>query len=463
MKTCLIVLVFLLPALALKKLSEHYFSDPRDGTSLSTDIDTRSVVYVSRLPGVDCTGTRDSSAALNRLLDARLGGNINGKYVIVPSVCQLRADHQVTVFGQSYFVMDGEGRPGGSIFGCNGSSGPVLLISRSGHAEFRGLEVYTKGVGCKSSFTQSILVSNGAAGGVTATDLKFVNMNIHPSSGGVVVRNYIGIEFGINGEQNGEDMRISDSSIACSNSPNSYGVDIEGDNSDDDEVYHNIVSGCFQDIRVFAGGARIVNNKFGGGGNFARFGAGGSTIWVRLCAPPLVILGNEAAEDSGQFINSNNDRGGFGCQMLILGNQWTLAGGGSIDPNVYPVNLNSGGADNQVVIGNSFNAGGATTKPIIGSDRRNPTGPLGSLVEFGNEVLHDPGGILNAHTPPFAQGTLSFSKPVEGTNSLQLLLSLQKPSSSSASCTPGHIWADANFVYVCTQSNTIKRAALSSF
>ena len=462
MKTCLVIFA-LLPVLAQNKLAEASSATLADGASLSTAIDTGLVVDVSSVPGVDCTGTRDSSLALNHLFDARLGGNINGKYVVIPSLCRLRADHQVTVFGQSYFVVDGEGRPGGSIFGCNGSTGPLLLILRSGHGEIRGLEVYTKGVGCRSGFTQSILVSNGGAGGVAATDLKFVNMNIHPSSGGVVVTNYIGIGFGINGEQNAEDMRISDSSIACSNSPNSYGVDIEGGNSDDDEIYHNIITGCFQNVRVFAGGARIVNNKFSGGGNFAQFGAGGSTIWVRNCAPPLLILGNEAAEGSGQFINSNNDRGGFGCQMLILGNQWTLAGGGSIDPNVYPVNLNSGGADNQVVIGNSFNAAGATSKPIIGSDRRAPSGPLGSLVEFGNEVLHDPGGILNTHTPPFAQGTLSFSKSVDGTNSIQPLLSLQTPSSSSASCTAGQIWADANFVYVCTKSNTIKRAVLFSF
>jgi len=462
MKTWLIFFALSLATLAQRNFGEVSVSS-NDGASLNADLNKRSVVNVSYVPAVDCTGTRDSSAALNHLFDARLGGNINGKYVIIPSLCQLRADHQVTVFGQSHFVMDGQGRPGGSIFGCNGSTGALLLISRSGHAEIRGLEVYTKGVACRSSFTHSILVSNGGAGGVTTTDLKFVNMSIHPSSGGIAVTNYVGIGFGINGEQNAEDMRISDSTIACSNSPNSYGVDIEGGNSDDDEIYHNIITGCFQNVRVLAGGARIVNNKFSGGGNFERFGAGGSTIWVRGCAPPLLILGNEAAEGSGQFINSNNDRGGFGCQMLILGNQWTLAGGGSIDPNVYPVNLNSGGADNQVVIGNSFNAGGATSKPIIGSDRRAPSGPLGSLVEFGNEVLHDTGGILNAHTPPFAQGTLSFGKSVEGASSIQTLFSLQTPSSSSTSCTAGQIWADANFVYVCTKSNTIKRAALSSF
>ncbi len=37
------------------------------------------------------------------------------------------------------------------------------------------------------------------------------------------------------------------------------------------------------------------------------------------------------------------------------------------------------------------------------------------------------------------------------------------PANSSATCTPGQLWADANYVYSCTATNTIKRAALSSF
>ena len=37
------------------------------------------------------------------------------------------------------------------------------------------------------------------------------------------------------------------------------------------------------------------------------------------------------------------------------------------------------------------------------------------------------------------------------------------PANSSAACSPGQLWADATYVYVCTATNTIKRAALSSF
>ena len=40
---------------------------------------------------------------------------------------------------------------------------------------------------------------------------------------------------------------------------------------------------------------------------------------------------------------------------------------------------------------------------------------------------------------------------------------LSTPASSSASCSPGDFTDDANFHYVCTATNTWKRAALSSF
>jgi hypothetical protein len=79
-----------------------------DGIPLSSSFQRESFINVSRIPGVDCTGTGDSSAALNHLFDARQGGNIDGKHVIIPSLCKLRVDHQVIVFGQSNFVMDGE-------------------------------------------------------------------------------------------------------------------------------------------------------------------------------------------------------------------------------------------------------------------------------------------------------------------------------------------------------------------
>jgi len=48
------------------------------------------------------------------------------------------------------------------------------------------------------------------------------------------------------------------------------------------------------------------------------------------------------------------------------------------------------------------------------------------------------------------------------TVALQLLVQ-STPANSSAACAPGAIWSDANYIYVCVTSGTIKRAALSAF
>jgi hypothetical protein len=42
-------------------------------------------------------------------------------------------------------------------------------------------------------------------------------------------------------------------------------------------------------------------------------------------------------------------------------------------------------------------------------------------------------------------------------------IKLRTPASSSANCIAGDIWADSNYIYVCTATNKIKRSALGSF
>jgi len=43
------------------------------------------------------------------------------------------------------------------------------------------------------------------------------------------------------------------------------------------------------------------------------------------------------------------------------------------------------------------------------------------------------------------------------------LSTLHTPTSSSEACNQGEWFADANYIYICTATNTIKRVALSSF
>jgi hypothetical protein len=98
-----------------------------DGSGFSSQpkpaIDVRDTV------GIDCTGNTDSSTALNAIL-----ANISQSELDIPATCQLRADSQIVIQGQTGWKIKGLGdRPGvlgfggPSIFGCNGSAGASAL------------------------------------------------------------------------------------------------------------------------------------------------------------------------------------------------------------------------------------------------------------------------------------------------------------------------------------------------
>jgi hypothetical protein len=83
------------------------------------------------------------------------------------------------------------------------------------------------------------------------------------------------------------------------------------------------------------------------------------------------------------------------------------------------------------------------TSPAIVTANAVITNPQGS-----QQVTQPPGTVLGVN---FLQATSTLGAPIS------------TPSSSSATCIAGQLWSDANFVYICTATNTIKRAALASF
>lgn len=56
---------------------------------------------------------------------------------------------------------------------------------------------------------------------------------------------------------------------------------------------------------------------------------------------------------------------------------------------------------------------------------------------------------------------LASSATLTGTQGL--VIALSTPSSSSAACVTGAIWADSQYVYVCIATNSIRRSALATF
>ena len=123
----------------------------------------------------------------------------------------------------------------------------------------------------------------------------------------------------------------------------------------------------------------------------------------------------------------------------------------------------------------TFSGGGTITNGLTvsgGTTLNNATTILGMMTitnpSFSNNVLFDCSNTSNSNAFVFRVGqtgtTLTpLSLTVNGCVVLKLTQALATPASSSATGNQGQIEWDANYVYVCTATNTWKRAALTTF
>jgi hypothetical protein len=345
---------------------------------------TKPVLDVRDISGVDCTGATDSSTGLNTFFASLSGLTVE----FPPGVpCKIRANNQIVIQGQTGFKITGDGSTpynnGPEIFGCGTSNtGAVLYINRSSLWKLEGFDIEAQGPSCTSTFTQSLQVDNTGSSGYTATDTLIDRMSFSSSWSGTAIANYIGINH--TSSPNGESFRVRDSLIQCQNSSGSYGINLAGPNQDNAELLHNTINDCFQAIRLTGGNARIANNLMGGDGAYSKFGVNGAAIFVSSCAsPPLNIVNNEQ-DTGGPFLNSNNDTTvGFNCGLInITGN---VIGISDLSSTAYPINLGAG-AGTFILQGNIVNLTGTTSQSVIGSSASTNCayGPLGYLIDIGN-------------------------------------------------------------------------------
>lgn len=339
-----------------------------------------AAINLGTLQGIDCSQHFDSGPALIGLF-----ANLSNEKVVIPAHCRMLSCQPLTINGQESWIIEGEGdRPinggGPSITGCGTFTGPVLTINRSGFWTLKGFGIFTEDVTVSSNFTRSLDIDNSGSGGYTTTHGNIEHMafttNIH---GGGTTANYVGIN--IIGRPNSEHMILRDNWINCQNSPNSYGIQVAGVNSDNDLSDGNSIGNCFQGIRQSGGNIRMVGNHLGSNGNFSVFGPGGAAIYIGYCPSGPVFIGYNEASDGGPFIS-----GGCLRQLNIIGN---YAGISDIGPDQYPVNIGYIGVP-LVLIGNDFYVTAHTSKAVIGSDFPSigyplcTYGPQGALIDIGN-------------------------------------------------------------------------------
>ncbi len=355
-----------------------------------------TVINLGVQSGVDCSGTSDSAAGINTVL-----ASLSGKDVVIPVGCTLRVNSQLTIQGQTDFVFEGagfmpnQGAETPVIFGCSGSTGPVLYINRSSYFEIKNFGVYAKGTACSSSFTGGIAWANTGAGGYTSTYAHFYGLALEPNPNGSTISGFFGVGVGVSssgiGGSSGPNMEqavFENNFIHCQNSANSKGIWMDAGNADNGGAINNRIDSCFQAIRQDAGNLKLIEkNHFASNGNFSVFGTNGASVYISTCSSGgISIIANESS-DGGPFFNSNNDLAGGGCQVSIIGN---VIGVSDLGSAAYPVNLGAfiSPEGPYTLISNQIFITANTTATAIGSSSQTSCahGPLGQLVDISNTI-----------------------------------------------------------------------------
>lgn len=121
-----------------------------------------------------------------------------------------------------------------------------------------------------------------------------------------------------------------------------------------------------------------------------------------------------------------------------------------------------------LVLGSSGNISLSTNGVFISSGAFfGPTGFYGEALVFPNDEgmafssTGSAGGALDSGVRRADAGNVKITDGASGLG--KIVVSQTTPSASSDACTAGAIWADATYIYACTASGTIKRAALTTF
>lgn len=239
-------------------------------------------------------------------------------------------------------------------------------------------------------------------------------------------------------------------------SPDSYLFNIEQD-STSGTTYPNpsVIMGVAGGLTPIADNSNLFGNStvvrdFASGFNVGSLGAlGGSSFWFGTAGKTLAfgygVIGASYSDGAGD-----------------VGENWGVRG--LANPGSAPftfsgtVNHNKGGTFGSGGFSGTINSDYSVfiELPATGATFTNP-----------HEGLHiedqTAGGLLaNAYGVHILGSALNdLGTGVTKVGLLQAPLST--PASSSATCAAGQMWADTGFVYVCTATNTIKRATLSSF
>lgn len=388
-----------------------------------------STIEVGDLPGIICDGSADASLVLNALTGAQ--DSISNRTISFRGCGHVRLDHQWVIRYQYAPTIDLSET---QLLGCNGASGPMILVQRSIGwtitSSTRGSAViYTNGGSfcgkAGSKFTGGIGTDNDFhtyPGGYTNTSGTLTNITINGAAG---TPGFCG--FCTSVAENQENFNISETTINCNFSQGeSKGIGFLSRFAQNATISHNNVVGCMWGIYWFSPHMFVEYNNLTANGDWDIFiptsAYGGTTSGAGLFCDSIgnIIRGNIQAEGSGAFLWARNDSGY--CSGTLEGNlingDWSnvncngpgcgLHGGHHVPIGQHMIEdggvlyLQGNVADNQT------SRGVLNTVPLIGDSRYPSGGSLATYIDLGNSWMQ-PTAVFDGKPPQNGLRHLSSS------------------------------------------------------
>lgn len=218
--------------------------------------------------GVDCSFTRDSSAALNAIVG---NSGADGQAITFPPRCHVKLERTWLIKNLSGFTIRGTSGAGNNgYFATN-----VPTITWSGPRDGTMIDMeYVDGfvvenLALDGGGTAAVGINVdrfGPGGKVNTTDGIFRRLNVNANFVGAGNANWVGLQFSMKQLNNVEDMRITDSVFYCGTTPTSGTAAIiigSSYNPKNFKIEHNFIHLCNRGIWQQGGSVVIAANEIG--------------------------------------------------------------------------------------------------------------------------------------------------------------------------------------------------------
>jgi hypothetical protein len=392
--------------------------------------------------GVDCTGARDSSAALNALTGNPPNSNnsITGRTLSFGGCPSIQLRNTWLIKNQASFIVDGMTRSGAAGRGtqvrwAGPASGVMIDMEYVDGFIVRGLNIdggSNGGVGIQVD-------KNGAGGIWNTTDGRLSDNTFNG-----VASNWIGVAISPVSGDNVEDIRVENSAFHCNASvrtTQAVGVLIGSSANAKNEIIHHInVTNCFYGVWQKNGSMQVRESEFTSNGGACGSGTG-ADIRIDDTTDVDIIEGN-LDENSTQGINQNNDAptgSSPNHPVLVRGNH--AAPAGCENKSVFWYNTGHG-SEPWLFDGDSWGADSGLVK-VIGTNNGNggaiytrglhyPNSIFAPWWKSGSQAIADDLGLQSDSVMVYASKTGSVPSPGNGFPSPHLVFRGYLDGSTSA-------------------------------